>query len=161
VAARRDFGLDLFMDRERLRVRALFGSLTDDAFVSTRPDAAAAGLVGGVAFLWAGAVLHVRAAPARRRAALRCGMPSAAGVAGLSHGGRETVPHPVMRGVHQEGWVPGTRSKARRRAGGPPRAIGPCAGGAGAVQAGLGALCGIGAPAVCARGHLLRDDGGS
>jgi len=43
---RRDFGLDLFMDRERLRVRALFGSLTDDAFVSTRPDAAAAGLVG-------------------------------------------------------------------------------------------------------------------
>lgn len=57
----RDFGLQLFQDRERLRVRTLFGSLTDPACVSERPDAAAAPLIGRVAFLWAGAVLHVRA----------------------------------------------------------------------------------------------------
>ena len=56
----RNFGLDLFKDRERLRVRTLFGSLTDPAFVSGRPEAAAAALVDGVTFLWAGAVLHVR-----------------------------------------------------------------------------------------------------
>ena len=60
MCASRNFGLDLFKDRERLRVRTLFGSLTDPAFVSERPEAAAAALVGGVTFLWAGAVLHVR-----------------------------------------------------------------------------------------------------
>ena len=42
-------------------MRTLFGSLTDPAFVSERLDAAAASLIGKVAFLWAGAVLHVRA----------------------------------------------------------------------------------------------------
>ena len=42
-------------------MRTLFGSLTDPSFVSERPDAAAADLLGRVAFLWAGAVLHVRA----------------------------------------------------------------------------------------------------
>ena len=61
AAGRRDFGLQLFQDQERLRVRTLFGSLTDPACVSERPDAAAAPLIGRVAFLWAGAVLHVRA----------------------------------------------------------------------------------------------------
>ncbi len=58
---RRQYGLQLFQDERRLRVRTLFGSLTDPAFVSERPDAAAADLLGRVAFLWAGAVLHVRA----------------------------------------------------------------------------------------------------
>ena len=58
---RRDFGLQLFKDEQRLRVRTLFGSLTDPAVVSERPDAAAAPLLARVAFLWAGAVLHVRA----------------------------------------------------------------------------------------------------
>ena len=57
----RQYGLQLFKDERRLRVRTLFGSLTDPAFVSERPDAAAADLLGRVAFLWAGAVLHVRA----------------------------------------------------------------------------------------------------
>ena len=61
AAWRRDFGLQLFKDQERLRVRTLFGSLTDPACVSERPDAAAVSLIGRVAFLWAGAVLHVRA----------------------------------------------------------------------------------------------------
>lgn len=42
-------------------MRTFFGSLTDPAFVSERPDAATAALIGRVAFLWAGAVLHVRA----------------------------------------------------------------------------------------------------
>ena len=41
-------------------MRTLFGSLTDPAFVSERHDAAAAGLVGTVTYVWAGAVLHVR-----------------------------------------------------------------------------------------------------
>ena len=41
-------------------MRTLFGSLTDPAFVSERPDAAAAALVGTVTYVWAGAVLHVR-----------------------------------------------------------------------------------------------------
>ena len=57
---RRHFGLQLFKDQERFRVRTLFGSLTDPAFVSKRPDAAAAALVGTVSYVWAGAVLHVR-----------------------------------------------------------------------------------------------------
>ena len=61
----RQYGLQLFKDEQRLRVRMLFGSLTDPAFVSERPDAAAASLIGRVAFLWAGAVLHVRASCAR------------------------------------------------------------------------------------------------
>ncbi|KAK9820362.1 hypothetical protein WJX72_009444 [[Myrmecia] bisecta] len=47
------FGLDLFKDRETLGVRALFGSLTDDAFVSSSQ------LLGTASFVWAGAVLHV------------------------------------------------------------------------------------------------------
>lgn len=59
-AWRRQFGLQLFKDQKRLRVRTLFGSLTDPAFVSERPDAAAAALVGTVTYVWAGAVLHVR-----------------------------------------------------------------------------------------------------
>ncbi|KAK9837326.1 hypothetical protein WJX81_006410 [Elliptochloris bilobata] len=54
-----NFGLELFKDKGRLRVRTAFGSLTDLAFVSKRPDAAAAALVGAVTYLWAGAVLHV------------------------------------------------------------------------------------------------------
>ena len=59
-AWRRQFGLQLFKDQERLCVRTLFGSLTDPAFVSERHDAAAAALVGTVTYVWAGAVLHVR-----------------------------------------------------------------------------------------------------
>lgn len=61
--ARREFGHQLFMDKDTLQVRTMFGSLTDEAFVSARPDAACAPILGNVNFLWAGAVLHVRPLP--------------------------------------------------------------------------------------------------
>ena len=48
-------------------MRTLFGSLTDPAFVSARPNAAAGALVGTVTYVWAGAVLHVRPLQTRMR----------------------------------------------------------------------------------------------
>ena len=56
----RNFGKDLFMDRDTLGVGEAFGSFTDPSFT------AAAGPLGHlsarVAYAWAGAVLHVLSA---------------------------------------------------------------------------------------------------